>query len=284
MPQVDPHEDATRLAITGPRARVLGLPVDCVTLDDTLAWMSAAIDETRREAGSAGAIQAACQLVTLNPEGVMTAKHNAALRSAILGADLVVPDGIGVVWATRLLGAPVPQRVAGVDLLDAFCALAAERGYRVFLVGAAPCVAEQAARRLEAKHDGLIVAGTYPGSPDDAQAHILIARIRAARPDAVFVAFGAPAQESWIACYRGQLGAGVAIGVGGALDFLAGRVSRAPRWMRDAGLEWCYRLWRQPWRWRRMLALPRFAIAVAGETVRMHLGHRVEVGDNRGQR
>jgi N-acetylglucosaminyldiphosphoundecaprenol N-acetyl-beta-D-mannosaminyltransferase len=281
---VDPHDDATRLAISDLHPRVLGLPVDCVTLDETLAWMSAAIDETRREAGSAGALQSARQLVTLNPEGVMTAKHNAALRSAILGADLVVPDGIGVVWAIRLLGAPVHQRVTGVDLLDAFCALAVERGYRVFLVGAAPGVAEQAARRLVVRHDGLIIAGTYPGSPDDAEAHIVTARIRAAHPDAVFVAFGAPAQETWIARYRGQLGAGVAIGVGGALDFLAGRVPRAPHWMRDAGLEWCYRLWRQPWRWRRMLALPRFALAVAGETVRVHLGHPVEVGDNRGQR
>jgi N-acetylglucosaminyldiphosphoundecaprenol N-acetyl-beta-D-mannosaminyltransferase len=98
------------------------------------------------------------------------------------------------------------------------------------------------------------------------------------------VAFGVPAQEIWIARYRGQLGAGVAVGVGGAFDFLAGRVPRAPLWMRRMGLEWCYRLWRQPWRWRRMLALPRFTCAVVGETVGMHVSRSTSVGDNCGQR
>src|SRR5262249_44835572 len=134
----------------------------------------------------------------------------------------------------------------------------------LFLLGAAPGVADEAADQLRARHPDLVVAGTLSGSPAEAAADTILGAIRAARPNVVCVAFGSPAQERWIAAHRAQLGALVAVGVGGALDFLAGRVPRAPGWMRRAGLEWLYRLWRQPWRWRRMLALPRFALAVLG--------------------
>jgi N-acetylglucosaminyldiphosphoundecaprenol N-acetyl-beta-D-mannosaminyltransferase len=191
---------------------------------------------------------------------VMATRRDSALRATIQDADLVVPDGVGVVWAARLAGERVPGRVPGVDLLAAFAARAARRGYRIFLLGGAAGVAEAAGAHLVKRFPGLVVAGTFAGSPSSADEPEILGRIVAARPDAVFVAFGSPAQERWIARTRGQLGVAVAIGIGGALDFLAGRVPRAPGWMRQLGLEWLYRLWREPWRFRRMLALPRFAV------------------------
>jgi N-acetylglucosaminyldiphosphoundecaprenol N-acetyl-beta-D-mannosaminyltransferase len=287
-----PEAEVRPLGASASRADVLGLPVDGLTMTQTRAWMAAAVDAATRTRTSAPADQpeAARQLVTLNPEMVMRARHDPGLRAAIHAADRVVADGVGVLWATRLLGALAPERVTGVDLLDAFCSVAAMRGYRVFLLGAAQGVAQEAACVLAERHPGLRVAGTQSGSPDEADAPALLARLRAAQPDALFVAFGSPAQECWIARYRGQLGAAVAIGVGGAFDMLAGRVPRAPYWMRRAGLEWSYRLVRQPWRWRRMLALPGFALLVAGAAARAQIGSHAAPatletsGDHRGQR
>lgn len=253
------------------RTELLGLPVDRVRMATVLACLAEWID-TARATGAAhqplhpvGAVSGARHVVTLNPEMVMAARHDTALRDAIAGADLVLPDGIGVVWALRLRGEALPERVTGVDMLDAFAGLSATRGYRIFLLGAAPSVAEAAASRLTERHPDLRIVGTCAGSPDDSAALDIVAHITASGADAVFVAFGAPAQERWIAEHRQQLGSAVAVGVGGALDFLAGRVPRAPRWMRRCGLEWLYRLARQPWRWRRMLALPRFAVAALHE-------------------
>jgi N-acetylglucosaminyldiphosphoundecaprenol N-acetyl-beta-D-mannosaminyltransferase len=254
------------------RVRLLGLPIDALHKGEALAHLAEWIDAARATAGASqplhipGTTSRVKQIVTLNPEMVMTARHDAALRDALLTAELVLPDGIGVVWALRLRGETVPERVTGVDLLDAFAGLAASRGYRIFLLGAAPGVAEAAAGRLIERYPGLLVVGTYAGSPHPADAPDILGRINASGADAVFVAFGAPAQEHWIAAHRQQLGAAVAMGVGGAFDFIAGRVPRAPRWVRRCGLEWLYRLARQPWRWRRMLALPHFAAAAIRES------------------
>lgn len=236
------------------RRQVLGIPVDDVDMTRALAWIERAIAETR----AAGTDFTTRQIVTLNPEMVIAARSNPALRAAIAMADLVLPDGAGVVWAARLRA-----RVTGVDLLVALAEVAARRGYRLYLLGAAPGVAADAADALRARFPGLRIAGASSGTPDPAVCASIARRIRDAHADVVFVAFGAPAQELWIANTRGALGAAVAIGVGGALDFVAGRLPRAPEWMRAGGLEWLFRLLRQPWRWRRMLALPRFAGAVA---------------------
>jgi N-acetylglucosaminyldiphosphoundecaprenol N-acetyl-beta-D-mannosaminyltransferase len=287
-----PEAEVRPLGASAGRADVLGLPVDRLTMTQTLAWMAAAVDAATQATttGPAHQPEAARQLVTLNPEMVMRARHDPELRAAIGAADCVVTDGVGVLWATRLLGSPAPERVTGVDLLDAFCGVAAARQYRVFLLGAVPGVAQKAACVLAERHPRLSVVGAYAGSPDEADAPALLAVLRAARPDALFVAFGSPAQEYWIARYRGQLGAAVAIGVGGAFDMISGRVPRAPYWMRRAGLEWSYRLARQPWRWRRMLALPHFALLVASAAARARVGwHGAPAtletsGDHRGQR
>lgn len=250
------------------RFTLLGLPVDLVDMESAVERIAGHVEARRmtRKQGqpleSGGGRRTTFQVVTLNPEMVMAAQRDAALREAIVGADIVVADGAGVVWAARLGGAALRGRVTGVDLLDSCAALAAKRGYRLFLLGAGEGVARQAAAQLEARYAGLRVAGTFGGSPAVAEQSDICARIRGAGADIVFVAYGAPAQERWIARARGDLGAAVAIGVGGAFDFLAGRVPRAPLWMRRIGMEWLYRLWREPWRWRRMLALPRFAVAV----------------------
>ncbi|MFI5273486.1 MAG: WecB/TagA/CpsF family glycosyltransferase [Ktedonobacterales bacterium] len=224
-------------------------------MESALAWMTERIERARTDGDGQTA-----QIVTLNAEIALAARHNMSLRRAIAGAALVVPDGAGVVWAGGLRA-----RVTGVDLLEAFAGVAAAHGYRLYLLGGAPGVAEVAAARLVARHRGLVVASSARGTPDIAERATQAARIRDARADVVFVAFGSPAQELWIADARGALGAAVAIGAGGALDFVAGRVPRAPVWLRRHGLEWLYRLARQPWRWRRMLALPRFVVAVWAE-------------------
>ncbi len=235
---------------------LLGVPVDDVTTREALAFLAEAIERERADQQA---------------EMLMAARRDAALHEAIQTAALVVADGIGIVLAARLLGVRLRERVTGVDLLEAFTGLAAERGFRIFLLGAPPGVARVAGEALVRRHPGLVVAGSYAGSPAAEAAETILARLAAARPDALFVAFGSPAQERWLAARRERLGAAVAIGVGGALDTLAGRVPRAPHWMRRAGLEWLYRLWRQPWRWRRMLALPRFAVIVGLAACRLRL-------------
>jgi N-acetylglucosaminyldiphosphoundecaprenol N-acetyl-beta-D-mannosaminyltransferase len=144
-------------------------------------------------------------------------------------------------------------------------AAAAQRGLRVFLLGAQPGVAEATSDILCARYPGLIIAGTYAGSPAPAEDDALVALVNKATPDILFVAYGAPQQDLWIARNRERLNTGVAVGVGGAFDFISGRRRRAPRWVQRIGMEWLFRLYKEPWRWRRMLALPRFAWAVLRE-------------------
>lgn len=253
------------------RARVslLGLPVDRVTLPEAVDLLSDRIEAGRAQA--AGTPGRTAQVVTLNPEMLMRSREQPGLQALIRAADLVVADGVGILWAARLLGTPLSGRVTGVELTEGLARRAAERGWRLFLLGAAPGVAEATAARLERDFPGLRIAGAFSGTPRREGDEEAIARIRASGADIVLVAYGSPAQEYWIARARERLGAAVAIGVGGTFDFLAGRVPRAPQWMRRAGLEWLYRLWREPWRWRRMLALPRFALVVAVAAIRTNL-------------
>jgi N-acetylglucosaminyldiphosphoundecaprenol N-acetyl-beta-D-mannosaminyltransferase len=158
--------------------------------------------------------------------------------------------------------------VTGSDGIYVLAEHCARRGYRLFLLGAAPGVAEAAAQRLTSENPGLKVAGTYPGSPHPDDEEDVIARVRAAAPELLLVAYGVPAEEVWIARHRNRLGVPVMLGVGGAFDFVAGVARRAPPWMRRGGLEWLYRLVRQPWRWRRQLALPRFLWLVIQQRLR----------------
>ncbi|TMC36536.1 MAG: WecB/TagA/CpsF family glycosyltransferase [Chloroflexi bacterium] len=190
-------------------------------------------------------------VATVNPEFVMRARKDPDFARVLESADLCLPDGVGVVWAARRQGCDMRHPVAGVDLVQPLAAMCARRGWRLFLLGAAPGDA----------NEGLEV-NAHSGAPDPSHDVETLHRIHDHHPDVILVAYGAPAQEFWIDRLKNRLGVSVAIGVGGAFDYLTGRVPRAPVWMRRARMEWLARLVRQPWRVRRMAVLPAYAIKV----------------------
>ncbi|MGH7640836.1 MAG: WecB/TagA/CpsF family glycosyltransferase, partial [Candidatus Dormibacteria bacterium] len=196
--------------------------------------------------------QAPLQVVTLNPEMVMQARRSPQLARAIREAGLVLADGAGVVWASRRLGRPLPARVTGVDFLDSLALLGDRTGKGLFLLGARPGVAEVAGRALQRRHPGLCLSGTLAGSPAPHMSREIAERVRGSGAAILAVAFGAPQQDLWLARHLESTGCRVGIGVGGTLDYLAGRVPRAPLALRRLGLEWLFRLFRQPWRLPRM--------------------------------
>ncbi len=219
--------------------------------------MSAALAEIDRFVQEGGPHLVA----TVNPEFVMRAQKDRNFARVLESADLCLADGTGVVWAARRLGCTLQGPVAGADLVEPLAALCARRGFRLFLLGAMPGVADDLASKLrQANHDLQVAA--HPGGPDQSFDAETLERIRTHRTDVLLVAFGAPAQELWIDRIRDRLGVAVAAGVGGSFDYLTGRVPRAPAWMRRAGLEWMHRLVYQPWRVRRMAVLPVYALKV----------------------
>src|SRR5256884_7535338 len=239
-------------------AYVLGVRVDRVSQLQVLNIIDQLI-ALRRVSGNTSPCQ---QIVTVNTEFVMAAQKNIEFRQTINHAALVVADGIGVVWATRFVGFPTPERITGTDILAALAKRCAQKGYRLYLLGAAPGIAEQTGVCLQSLAPGLQIAGTYAGSPALAEEDAIIERINAANADILCVAYGAPAQDLWIYRNLSRLPAAIAMGVGGAYDFLSGRQRRAPQTMQRLGLEWLYRLYREPWRWRRMLTIPDFLLQV----------------------
>ncbi len=241
------------------QAWLLGVRVDRLTQQQAIEQ----IDQFVVQHKESPATLPCQQVVTVNTEFVMKAQYDTVFRTIINHAALVVADGIGIVWGTRYIGKPTPERVTGTDTLVELAKLCANKGYRLYLLGAAPGVAEEAASRLQEIAPHLKIVGTYAGSPAPAEEDEILGHVRASRADILCVAYGAPAQEIWIARNLSRLPVAVAMGVGGAYDFLSGRQLRAPRAMQRLGLEWLYRLYREPWRWRRMLAIPRFMLLVA---------------------
>lgn len=231
---------------------ILHVPIHKVTMNQT-------VDLARQFM-----VEPGCrQIATVNPEFVMTAGQDPQFMTVLQEADICIPDGIGLVYASRWIGTPLPERVAGSELVYRLAEQAAQYGWRLFLLGAAPGVAKEAAARFQAHYPKLLIAGTYAGSPDMAENEHIVSLINDSAADLLFVAYGAPNQDKWIARNREALSTvRLAIGVGGSLDFVTGRSQRAPEWVQQIGLEWLYRLFKEPWRWRRMLALPRFAIRV----------------------
>jgi N-acetylglucosaminyldiphosphoundecaprenol N-acetyl-beta-D-mannosaminyltransferase len=197
-------------------------------------------------------------VVTPDSSAVVRAQEDPELMEILRSADLVTADGAGLVWMAKVMGLPLWERVSGVDLMDHICELAAEKGYSIYLVGAAPGVAAEAADKLKARHPGLTVAGTMHGYFSDGEEPEVVRQIAEAKPDVLFVALGVPRQEKWIRRHLDELGVPVAIGVGGSFDVIAGRLKRAPAFMQRWGLEWLWRALRQPSRLPRLLALPRF--------------------------
>ena len=234
--------------------RVLGVRVDCVDMPAALRRIEELVD-----AGGHHLV------ATVNPEFVMSAHSDVEFARVLESADLCLPDGFGVVWAARRHGCDIEAPVAGADLIAPLAALCARRGWRMFLLGAAEGVSADLAARLRAELTGLDVAH-HAGSADAATDEETVALIAAHRPHILLVAFGAPKQEMWIDRAGRRTGAHVAIGVGGSFDYLTERVPRAPLWMRRAGLEWFFRLIRQPWRLKRMAVLPLYAVKVMLES------------------
>ncbi len=180
----------------------------------------------------------------------------------INSADLVTPDGSGIVWAARYLGEPVPERVTGIDLMREICKQAHYNGWKIFLLGGAPGVAAEAAEQLQIEYPNIKIVGTHHGYfPEDEERNVM-ELIKSAGPDIIFVALGAPRQEFWIKSHQENLPVKVAVGVGGSFDVVSGRVKRAPQWMQRLRLEWLARLIKEPWRAKRMLALPKFVLLV----------------------
>ena len=224
-------------------------------------------DVTLEEAVAAGEALAAgpgfSYVVTPNPEIVAMARQTETYREILNGAGLVLPDGIGVVHAAKILGTPLKGRVPGIDFASALVERLARSGLRLFLLGAKPGVAELAAERLQKQHPGLKIAGTHDGYfKEDAP---VAAAIRESGADCVFVCLGAPKQELWMAKNGPATGAHLMVGLGGVLDVYAGHVKRAPEIWQKLGLEWCYRLLHQPSRLGRMAKLPLFLLEAARE-------------------
>ncbi len=231
------------------RPRLLGIPADPITFEGLLQhiqrWIKA--DEGLQ------------QVCTINPEFLVMAQRDPVFRVVLRQhSALNVVDGWGAVWALRARGVTVPERVTGSDAVPLIIERAATQGWRVFLLGAWEGVAADAARIFEAQHPDVQIVGTYAGSPAPEDAEAIIAQVNASDADILLVAYGAPRQDIWIHQHRDALRVKMAMGIGGTLDFITGRVPRAPGWWRRTGLEWLYRLYKQPWRWRRMLRLPLF--------------------------
>ncbi len=204
-------------------------------------------------------------VVTPNPEIVWLARTMPELRGALNGADLVIPDGIGVIYAAKILGTPLVERVPGIELTEHLLAVCAEKGLPVYLLGAKPGVAERAGEKLQEKYPGLRIAGCGDGYfREDAP---VLVRLRDSGARIILVCLGFPRQELWMADHRNEVGQALMLGVGGSMDVFAGDVKRAPEAWCKAGLEWLYRLLSQPSRIKRMIKLPIFLLSVAWERV-----------------
>jgi len=243
----------------------MGVGINPFTLEETAGVIAGWIDQQKSGAGSAQGLTR--QVITLNPEMLMQARRDPVVRGILNRGDLVVPDGHGVVWAGGRLGCPLPERVTGIDLIRALAIRAAGAGWRLYLLGGAPGVAEAAAVNLQHQHPGLQVTGTGHGYFTGAELPAVLEQIRAARPDLLLVGMGFPKQEQFIRNHRQGLGLPVAVGVGGSFDVISGRLRRSPAWMQQLRLEWLYRAFQEPGRWRRLLALPRFVVLVVKESV-----------------
>ena len=237
------------------RTDVLGVGFDNVTMAEAVERALALIDAREGR-----------YVVTPNPEIVMLAKENPALKEALARADIVLPDGAGIVKGAAILGRPMKEKVPGIDFACGVMARLAERGGSVYLFGAKPGVAEAAAETLRTKFPGLVISGTSDGYfSDDGP---IIEKIKDAAPDFLLVCLGAPKQELWMAKMSGKLPVGLMVGLGGSLDVFAGTVKRAPEAWQKLDLEWLYRLIKEPRRIGRMMKLPLFVIEAAGERLR----------------
>ncbi len=239
------------------RVEMLGVPLARIDMEGALARVDEFIAERSPHL-----------VVTSDTPGIVRTRDDPEYQEIVRDADMVTADGRGVVWMARVLGLPVTERVSGVDMMESICRRAGEKGYSVYLLGARPGVAEDVARVLQRRCPGLRLVGAHDGYFTAAEEPDVIRTIAEVAPDILFVALGSPRQEKWIRRHQAELQVPVAIGVGGSFDVIAGRIPRAPRWMQQAGLEWLYRILREPKRLPRMWAVPRLLWMTLREALR----------------
>lgn len=234
------------------RIDVLGVGFDNVTMDQAVAEGVRLMNE-----------DGAHYVVTPNPEIVETCREDSEAMEAVRRADMVIADGIGVVYGAKILGTPLKGRVPGIEFAQNLMGRMAESGKSLFLLGAKPGIADQAAEKLKVRYPGLQIAGTHDGYfKEDGP---VLTQIRDSGADVVFVCLGAPKQEKWMLHNGEATGAHLLVGLGGCLDVFSGNVQRAPEVFQKLGLEWFYRLLKNPSRIGRMMKLPLFLVHAAGE-------------------
>jgi N-acetylglucosaminyldiphosphoundecaprenol N-acetyl-beta-D-mannosaminyltransferase len=251
----------TRAALDAiPVRKLLGVRIHGVTMEQSVAICEEAVESNRPL--TVGVVNAA-KLVKMRSDRL--------LRDSVLGADLIVADGMAVVWASRILNQPLPTRVTGIDLFESLLCLADRKGLSVYLLGAAPDVLDELERRVRADHPGARIAGTRDGYFDEDEAEAVAAQISAARPDMLFVGISTPKKELFLEKWGPKLDVSVCHGVGGSFDVLAGKTSRAPESWQRFGIEWAWRLVQEPRRmWKRYLVTnSQFITLVAREWSRM---------------
>lgn len=237
------------------RINVLGIGFDDLTMSEAV---EAALGLISNDAGK--------YIVTPNPEIVMLAQENAELFGVLEHAALVLPDGVGIIKGAAILGTPMKGKLPGIDFACALMSRLAERGGSVYLFGAKPGVSESAGEKLVEMFPGLLIAGYSDGYFEDDEP--IKAKICEAKPDLLLVCLGAPRQERWMRENMGMYGVGLMIGLGGSLDVFAGTVKRAPEAWQRMGLEWLYRILREPRRIGRAMKLPQFILKVAGQRIK----------------
>lgn len=230
---------------------VMGIPIAALRMSDAVQACVAFMQEPGVHL-----------VATANAEMIMLAQQDHELAHVLRDAELVVPDGAGVLWAGEKLGFRFPERVTGADLAHELLLQSGAHDWPVYFLGGAPGVAEKAARRFSAQYGDFPVAGIHDGYFDDIEEARIIKQIRDSGARLLLVGMGVPKQEKWIYAHKQELGNLVAVGIGGVFDVMAGNLKRAPLWMQKHRLEWAYRLYLQPSRIGRMLAIPKFMVAV----------------------
>ena len=232
--------------------KILDVPVHPLTMQEAVSVLEKSIANGEQ-----------AFVVTANAEIIMMCQQDADYKKIVSqDAQLVLPDGAGAVWAGRYLGYKVPERVAGFDLYCNLLKEAAAKGYKAYFFGGSPSIAEAAKTKSEELYPGVQVVGCRDGYFKEEESQAIIEEINASGADMLFAALGAPKQEKWLVRYRDQLKPKILMGIGGSFDVFAGKMERAPKWMQDASLEWLFRLYKQPSRFMRMMALPKFVLKV----------------------
>lgn len=238
-------------AVQAGHVDILGVRVHRISMDDTLALIDGYVASGKPHL-----------IVTADASGIAQAQSDEDLMQVYQTADLVTPDSIGVLWAARRQGHEIPDRVSGVEILDRVCAASADRGYRLYFLGAAPGVAEQAAERMRLRHPGCNIVGSRHGFFPPESDEVVAREVAESTPDILFVAMGIPRQEKFIRATEHIIGAKVGIGVGGSLDVHSGQVRRAPLIVRKLKLEWLWRTLANPKKIKKAMNLPRFVMMV----------------------